>query len=213
MQRSVTLGVLLSVMIGQDRTRADEKPPPPRASGVRASARGAVRARWPDRAVSCTTSRGNGCCRRPRRTRPCWRCSAIATDGLIATCSPGRASSPGSTSPVPPASCGSTGDPELKRHLERFVRDLIACQDADGYLGPFPRASRLTGHAPNVGEKGGPTWDAWGHYHVMLGLLALGRGGGRPRGPGRRRRGSATCSATGSWARSGRGWSTPARPR
>ena len=33
-----------------------------------------------------------------------------------------------------------TGDPELKRHLERFVRDLIACQDADGYLGPFPRS-------------------------------------------------------------------------
>ena len=64
-----------------------------------------------------------------------------------------------------------TGDPELKRDLERFVRDLVACQDADGYLGPFPRGYRLTGHAPNVGEKGGPTWDAWGHYHVMLGLL------------------------------------------
>src|SRR6185312_3938519 len=31
-----------------------------------------------------------------------------------------------------------TGDPELKRHLERFVRALVACQDADGYLGPFP---------------------------------------------------------------------------
>jgi DUF1680 family protein len=64
-----------------------------------------------------------------------------------------------------------TGDPELKKHLERFVRDLVACQDADGYLGPFPRDSRLTGRAPNVGAKGGPTWDAWGHYHVMLGLL------------------------------------------
>jgi DUF1680 family protein len=65
-----------------------------------------------------------------------------------------------------------TGDPELRRDLERFVRDLVACQDADGYLGPFPRESRLTGHAPNVGAKGGPTWDAWGHYHAMLGLLA-----------------------------------------
>ncbi len=64
-----------------------------------------------------------------------------------------------------------TGDPELRRHLERFATDLVACQDADGYLGPFPRDCRLTGHAPNFGEKGGPTWDAWGHYHVMLGLL------------------------------------------
>ena len=64
-----------------------------------------------------------------------------------------------------------TGDSELKRHLERFVRDLVACQDVDGYLGPFPRGSRLTGRAPSVGEKGGPSWDAWGHYHIMLGLL------------------------------------------
>jgi DUF1680 family protein len=64
-----------------------------------------------------------------------------------------------------------TGDSRIKFYVERFVRDLVACQDADGYLGPFPRECRLTGHAPNVGEKGGPTWDAWGHYHVMLGLL------------------------------------------
>jgi DUF1680 family protein len=64
-----------------------------------------------------------------------------------------------------------TGDPELKRHLAGFVKELVALQDDDGYLGPFPRGHRLTGQAPNVGGKGGPTWDAWGHYHVMLGLL------------------------------------------
>lgn len=64
-----------------------------------------------------------------------------------------------------------TGDAELRRSLDRFVGELVACQDVDGYLGPFPRTSRLTGHAPSAGEKGGPTWDAWGHYHVMLGLL------------------------------------------
>ena len=64
-----------------------------------------------------------------------------------------------------------TGDPALRRHLRGFVAELVALQDADGYLGPFPRGHRLTGNAPNVGEKGGPTWDAWGHYHAMIGLL------------------------------------------
>src|SRR5262249_38088795 len=41
----------------------------------------------------------------------------------------------------------------------------------DGYLGPWPKENRLTGHAPNAGPKGGDTWDAWGHYHIMIGLL------------------------------------------
>ena len=60
-------------------------------------------------------------------------------------------------------------DPALRKHLEGFVPKLIALQAEDGYLGPFPKEFRLTGKAPNVG--GGATWDAWGHYHVMLGLL------------------------------------------
>jgi uncharacterized protein len=30
-----------------------------------------------------------------------------------------------------------TGDPELRARLGTFVRDLIDCQDTDGYLGPF----------------------------------------------------------------------------
>jgi DUF1680 family protein len=59
----------------------------------------------------------------------------------------------------------------LDARLDAFVAELTALQAEDGYLGPFPRGHRLTGSAPNVGEKGGPTWDAWGHYHVMLGLL------------------------------------------
>lgn len=62
-------------------------------------------------------------------------------------------------------------DPELKAFLERFVSRLVALQADDGYLGPWPKESRLTGHAPNAGENGGGTWDAWGHYHVMIGLL------------------------------------------
>jgi uncharacterized protein len=62
-----------------------------------------------------------------------------------------------------------TNDPALRKHLDQFVPRLIALQADDGYLGPFPKDSRLTGKAPNVG--GNATWDAWGHYHVMLGLL------------------------------------------
>jgi DUF1680 family protein len=58
-------------------------------------------------------------------------------------------------------------DPRLRAHLEKFVKDLIALQADDGYLGPFPKDFRLTGKAPNCPA----TWDAWGHYHIMLGLL------------------------------------------
>ncbi|MFP6589377.1 MAG: beta-L-arabinofuranosidase domain-containing protein [Candidatus Latescibacterota bacterium] len=62
-----------------------------------------------------------------------------------------------------------TGNAGLRRQLAAFVVDLVSLQDDDGYLGPWPRDNRLTGKAPNC--TGGSTWDAWGHYHVMLGLL------------------------------------------
>ena len=55
-----------------------------------------------------------------------------------------------------------THEPALKQTIDTFVRDLIQCQDADGYLGPFPKDMHLT--ARN-------TWDVWGHYHCMLGLM------------------------------------------
>lgn len=61
-----------------------------------------------------------------------------------------------------------TRDDELKKYINDFVEDLIKCQDLeDGYIGPFPKDSRLTGKAPNCEW----TWDAWGHYHIMMGLL------------------------------------------
>jgi DUF1680 family protein len=56
-----------------------------------------------------------------------------------------------------------THDPRLKAYLTAYVAKLIALQAEDGYLGPFPADNRLEG-------KGG-TWDVWGHYHVLLGLL------------------------------------------
>ena len=62
-----------------------------------------------------------------------------------------------------------TGESGLRRHLGRFASELASLQAEDGYLGPWPRACRLTGKAPN--RRGMRTWDAWGHYHAMLGLL------------------------------------------
>jgi DUF1680 family protein len=73
-----------------------------------------------------------------------------------------------------------TGDDSLKRFIADFVLQLVAWQADDGYLGPWPKDSRLTGRAPNVGEKGGDTWDAWGHYHIMLGLLLWNEDTGDP---------------------------------
>jgi len=54
-----------------------------------------------------------------------------------------------------------THDAELRKTIDLFVRDLILCQAPDGYLGPFPKESRLTGK----------NWDVCGHYHSMLGLM------------------------------------------
>jgi DUF1680 family protein len=52
-------------------------------------------------------------------------------------------------------------DPRLETTVRSFVARLSDAQDTDGYLGPFPHKERLLGN-----------WDLWGHYHVMLGLLA-----------------------------------------
>lgn len=54
-----------------------------------------------------------------------------------------------------------TGDRRLGRLLEKTFGELLEAQGADGYLGPFSRAARLTG----------ANWDAWGHAHAMLALI------------------------------------------
>lgn len=64
-----------------------------------------------------------------------------------------------------------TGDPRLREFLEDFVRRLISLQADDGYLGPWPEAHHLTNFDPLQRDDGMITWDTWGHYHVMLGLL------------------------------------------
>jgi DUF1680 family protein len=53
-------------------------------------------------------------------------------------------------------------DPAVRMHLGALVEELIDTQDADGYMGPFPRPQRLLGAG---------LWDVWGHYHCLLGLL------------------------------------------
>jgi DUF1680 family protein len=62
-------------------------------------------------------------------------------------------------------------DQRLQEQVSRFVGELLTTQADDGYLGAFPRPYRLTGRTMKPDGKEGPTWDAWNHYHVMLGLL------------------------------------------
>ncbi len=54
-----------------------------------------------------------------------------------------------------------TRNEDLKKVIDQFAKDLIACQGENGYLGPFPQETRLTGK----------NWDIWGHYHCMYGLM------------------------------------------
>lgn len=81
--------------------------------------------------------------------------------------------------------CRLTRDKRLEDHIKWFVKELICLQAKDGYLGPFPAGNHLTGYAPNsidtyvwsdngftyVDGNNQATWDAWGHYHIMLGLI------------------------------------------
>jgi DUF1680 family protein len=63
-----------------------------------------------------------------------------------------------------------TRDLDLREVIRTFVAHLVSLQADDGYLGPWPQGHHLTGKAPNVMNDWG-TWDAWGHYHILLGLL------------------------------------------
>lgn len=64
-----------------------------------------------------------------------------------------------------------TRDQRLYEDVLGFIDRFIACQDADGYLGCFSRECRLTGAFSQTPDKTGETWDAWGHYHAMFGLI------------------------------------------
>ena len=72
-----------------------------------------------------------------------------------------------------------TRDAELGAHIRWFVGELVALQAEDGYLGPWSHAFRLRKGAPNCAHGNEP-WDAWGHYHAMIGLLLWHRETGDP---------------------------------
>ncbi len=63
-----------------------------------------------------------------------------------------------------------TGDERLKSESIAFADELVSTQAEDGYLGCFSKECRLTGAYSQNPAKTGETWDAWGHYHCMLGL-------------------------------------------
>ena len=58
-------------------------------------------------------------------------------------------------------------DERLREVINYVVSELAKAQDKDGYLGVWPDDQKLTGIAPGGHGK---TWDAWSHYHNMLGL-------------------------------------------
>jgi hypothetical protein len=53
------------------------------------------------------------------------------------------------------------GDARQRALIERVAQELMSKQSADGYLGPFDAANRLTGK----------NWDIWGHYWAIRALL------------------------------------------
>ena len=53
----------------------------------------------------------------------------------------------------------TTKDKELSDTVVATIEALIACQDSDGYLGPYSRDERLR-----------VQWDLWGHYHAITAL-------------------------------------------
>lgn len=58
-------------------------------------------------------------------------------------------------------------DAALKTAGDYVVEQLAKAQDKDGYLGVWPDSEKLAG----CNADGHKTWDAWSHYHNMLGLL------------------------------------------
>lgn len=54
----------------------------------------------------------------------------------------------------------------LKAAGDYVVSQLAQAQDEDGYLGVWPDSQKLAGKT----QHGDKTWDAWSHYHNMLGL-------------------------------------------
>lgn len=62
-------------------------------------------------------------------------------------------------------------DPRQKELIQNVVRRFIASQGDNGYLGPFPEGSRLTGLREGEGFLQTQLWDVWGHYWAIQALI------------------------------------------
>jgi hypothetical protein len=61
-----------------------------------------------------------------------------------------------------------SADPALRARILQVSGDLIAAQEADGYLGTYLPAQRF-------GLYPGADWDVWSHKYSLIGLLAVHR--------------------------------------
>ncbi|MBO4366638.1 MAG: glycoside hydrolase family 127 protein [Clostridia bacterium] len=70
-----------------------------------------------------------------------------------------------------------TGNRKLLAEVVRVADELISYQKENGYLGIWGRDYQLTGFGRFVREGGfdvrKDTWDAWSHYHIIIGLIRL----------------------------------------
>jgi DUF1680 family protein len=66
-----------------------------------------------------------------------------------------------------------SGDAQLKTKLDTAVRELIATQLPDGYLGTYVESDRFKDFGEQGYEPGEdlPLWDVWAHKYNLLGLL------------------------------------------
>lgn len=58
----------------------------------------------------------------------------------------------------------NTGDPDLRKKLDRVAAELIKAQEPDGYLGTYVPEKRF-------GLYPGADWDVWSHKYCLMGLL------------------------------------------
>ena len=60
-------------------------------------------------------------------------------------------------------------DPWLWEKIDRVVRELMACQEPDGYLGTYTPDMRWIGRATEREENN--AWDVWVAKYCLLALL------------------------------------------
>lgn len=67
----------------------------------------------------------------------------------------------------------ATGDARIKAKVDRAVRDLLATQLDDGYLGTYVESERFKDYGDTQPEPSErlPLWDVWAHKYNLIALL------------------------------------------